>query len=74
MERIIEMSNNLYCIFSYVNMMSIVRRSQRKEFLMMYGLLTLIYLSGVVIEIASGRLSRSSAMYEPEPFSAALTL
>ncbi|MBR4668090.1 MAG: EAL domain-containing protein [Butyrivibrio sp.] len=46
----------LYCIFSYVNMMSIVRRSQRKEFLMMYGLLTLIYLSGVVIEIASGRL------------------
>ena len=46
----------LYCIFSYVNMMSIVRRNQRKEFLMMYGLLSLIYLIGVAIEIASGRL------------------
>ncbi|MBQ3797004.1 MAG: EAL domain-containing protein [Butyrivibrio sp.] len=43
----------LYFIFSYVNMMSIVRRSQRREFLMMYGLLSLIYLIGVVIEIAS---------------------
>ncbi len=46
----------LYCIFSYVNMMSIVRRNQRKEFHMMYGLLTLIYLIGVAIEIVSGRL------------------
>ena len=46
----------LYCIFSYVNMMSIVRRGQRKEFLMMYGLLSLIYLIGVAVEIVSGRL------------------
>ncbi len=46
----------IYCIFSYVNMMSIVRRTQRKEFMIMYTLLTLIYLLGVGIEIASGRL------------------
>ncbi|MBO5620037.1 MAG: hypothetical protein J5959_00225, partial [Butyrivibrio sp.] len=46
----------LYCIFSYVNMMSIVRRKQRKEFLIMYGILTLVYLIGVVIEIAASGL------------------
>ena len=46
----------LYCIFSYVNMMSIVRRKQRKEFLIMYGILTLVYLLGVVIEIAASGL------------------
>ena len=46
----------LYFIFSYVNMMSIVRRAQRKEFHMMYGLLSLIYLIGVIVELASSGL------------------
>ncbi|SFB72731.1 EAL domain-containing protein [Butyrivibrio sp. YAB3001] len=43
----------LYCIFSYVNMMSIVRRSQRKEFFVMYSILSVVYVLGVIIEIAS---------------------
>ena len=43
----------LYCIFSYVNMMSIVRRAQRKEFIMMYALLSVVYIAGVIIEIAA---------------------
>ncbi len=43
----------LYFIFSYVNMMSIVRRSQRKEFLIMYFSLSAIYYIGVILEIAS---------------------
>ncbi|WP_026516979.1 EAL domain-containing protein [Butyrivibrio sp. MC2021] len=43
----------LYYIFSYVNMMSIVRRQQRKEFLLMYIVLSFLYLMSVAIEIAS---------------------
>lgn len=43
----------LYYIFSYVNMMSIVRRQQRKEFLLMYIALSFLYLMSVAIEIAS---------------------
>ena len=50
----------LYFIFSYVNMMSIVRRAQRKEFHMMYLLLTVLYLIGVVIELAATGLYRMS--------------
>ena len=46
----------LYCIFSYVNMMSIVRRSQRKEFVMMYVGLSVVYVIGIVIEIAANGL------------------
>lgn len=46
----------LYMIFSYVNMMSIVRRSQRKEFLLMYAVLSGIYVLGVIVEIASRKL------------------
>lgn len=43
----------LYFIFSYVNMMSIVRRNQRKEFHLMFGFLSTIYYIGVIVEIAS---------------------
>ncbi|MBQ6589233.1 MAG: EAL domain-containing protein [Butyrivibrio sp.] len=43
----------LFCIYSYVNMMSIVRRNQRKEFLLMYTLLSITYITGVIIEIAA---------------------
>ena len=43
----------LYYIFSYVNMMSIVRRQQRKEFVLMYIVLSFLYLMSVAIEIAS---------------------
>ena len=50
----------LYCIFSYVNMMSMVRRKQRREFLMMYAILTIIYFVGIVIEIASSGLYKIS--------------
>ena len=50
----------LFCIFSYVNMMSIVRRGQRKEFMMMYLLLTVVYLIGVVVELASTGLYQIS--------------
>lgn len=46
----------LYFIFSYVNMMSIVRRKQRKEFLLMYAVLSAAYYIGVIIEIASSHL------------------
>lgn len=50
----------MYCIFSYVNMMSIVRRAQRKEFILMYLLLTFMYLTGVVIELAATGLYQMS--------------
>ena len=43
----------LYFIFSYVNTMSIVRRHQRKEFHIMYGVLSAIYFIGLIIEIAA---------------------
>ena len=43
----------LYFIFSYVNMMSVVRRAQRREFIMMYCVLSFIYIIGVILEIAS---------------------
>lgn len=43
----------LYCIFSYVNMMSIVRRAQRKDFILMYAILSAVYITGVIIEIAA---------------------
>ena len=46
----------LFCIFSYVNMMSIVRRSQKKEFMFMYAFYTTIYVLGIIIEIASSGL------------------
>ncbi len=46
----------LYCIFSYVNMMSLVRRKQRREFIMMYCVLSLAYIVGIIILIASGSL------------------
>ncbi|WP_029231073.1 EAL domain-containing protein [Butyrivibrio sp. VCB2006] len=48
----------LYCIFSYVNMMSIVRRTQRKEFHLMYAVLSVVYVAGVIIEIASRNFYR----------------
>ena len=41
----------LFYIFAYVNMMSMVRRSQEKEFLALYCVLTVIYIMGIVIEI-----------------------
>lgn len=41
----------LYYIFSYVNMMSTVRRTQRKEFLVMYAVLSILYIGGIVTEI-----------------------
>ena len=41
----------LYYIFAYVNMMSMVRRSQEKEFLAMYCILSVFYVAGIVIEI-----------------------
>ncbi len=41
----------LYYIFSYVNMMSIVRRGQRRESIFMYCVLSLAYIAGIVIEI-----------------------
>ena len=50
----------LYFIFSYVNMMSIVRRNQRKEFILMYLLLTTLYLIGVIIELAATGLYKMS--------------
>jgi EAL domain-containing protein (putative c-di-GMP-specific phosphodiesterase class I) len=46
----------LFCIFSYVNMMSVVRRSQRKEFFLMYIFLSFIYIIGIIIEIAASGL------------------
>ncbi|MBQ9303251.1 EAL domain-containing protein [Butyrivibrio sp.] len=46
----------LYCIFSYVNMMSVVRRNQRKEFILMYAVLSIIYVIGIIIEIAASGL------------------
>ena len=42
----------LFHIFSYVNMMSIARRKQRKEFMFMYSVLSAVYVIAVVIEIA----------------------
>ncbi len=41
----------LYFIFAYVNMMSMVRRGQRKEFIAMYSVLSLMYVTGIVVEI-----------------------
>ncbi len=46
----------LFYIFSYVNTMSMVRRNQRREFLLMYAVLSIIYVTGVVFELASGNL------------------
>ena len=46
----------LFLIFSYVDMMSIHRRGQRKEFFLMYMVLALLYTIGAIIEIASGRI------------------
>ncbi len=43
----------MFCIFSYVNMMSIVRRKQRKEFLIMFGVMGLLYIISVAIMIVS---------------------
>ncbi len=46
----------LYLVFSYVNMMSMHRQGQKKEFMMMYLVLVTIYIIGAVFEIASGRI------------------
>ena len=46
----------LFLVFAYVNMMSMHRRGQRKEFYLMYGVLALIYTIGTVLEVASGRI------------------
>ncbi|MBE5823803.1 MAG: EAL domain-containing protein [Butyrivibrio sp.] len=46
----------LYLVFAYVDMMSIHRRGQRKEFFMIYLVLALLYTMGAVIEVASGRI------------------
>lgn len=46
----------LFLIFSYVDMMSIHRRGQRKEFYLMYMVLALLYTIGSIIEVASGRI------------------
>lgn len=46
----------LYYIFSYVNMMSMVRRKQRREFLLMYSVLSTAYIVGMIIEIAASGL------------------
>ena len=43
----------LYCIFSYVNMMSIIRRKQRKEFHFLFGFMSLIYILAMAVQIAS---------------------
>ncbi len=48
----------IYLIFAYVNMMSMHRRNQKKEFLMMYVVLVSLYIIGVVYEIASGAIYR----------------
>ncbi len=42
----------LYFIFSYVNMMSLSRRKQRKEFILMYCVLSTGYIIGMIIELA----------------------
>lgn len=41
----------LFYIFAYVNMMSMARRDQEKEFLAMYIVLTSFYIAGIVVEI-----------------------
>ena len=46
----------LFCIFAYVNMMSIVRRSQRKEFITLYIVLSIIYVLGIIFEMAASGL------------------
>ncbi len=46
----------LYFIFSYVNMMSLTRRKQRKEFLLMYVVLSAGYIVGMIIELAGSGL------------------
>ncbi|MCR5157184.1 MAG: EAL domain-containing protein [Butyrivibrio sp.] len=44
----------LYFIFSYVNMMSLARRRQRREFLLMYIVLSAIYITALIFRMASG--------------------
>ena len=46
----------LYYIFSYVNMMSTLRRRQRKEFLLMYTALSTVYIIALVVDIAASGL------------------
>ncbi len=46
----------LYHIFSYVNMMSLARRKQRKEFLFMYAVLSAAYVVAAIIEMAASGL------------------
>ncbi len=46
----------LYHIFSYVNMMSLARRKQRKEFLCMYAVLSAAYVVAAIIEMAASGL------------------
>ena len=46
----------LYHIFSYVNMMSLARRKQRKEFILMYIVLSSAYIIGIIIEMARSGL------------------
>ncbi len=46
----------LFHIFSYVNMMSISRWGQQKQFMMIYGTLSAIYIIGVVLELVSGNI------------------
>ena len=48
----------LYFVFSYVNMLSLIRRSQRKEFLSMYAVLSVVYVTGALFEIFSGKICR----------------
>lgn len=43
----------LFCIFSYVNFMSIVRRNQRKEFVIMYGVLSFLYIFSMILEFVA---------------------
>ena len=46
----------LYHIFSYVNMMSIVRRRQHREFLIMYTVLSFMYILAMIVDIAASGL------------------
>ena len=48
----------LFHIFSYVNMMSIARRKQRREFMMMYTVLSAVYVAAVIVEIVINGLYR----------------
>ncbi|WP_081748954.1 EAL domain-containing protein [Butyrivibrio sp. FCS014] len=53
----------LYYIFSYVNMMSLARRKQRREFLIMYAVLSAIYFGVLIIRMASGSLYKVNLAY-----------